>query len=313
MAIVEFTARDMGEDLDTPHTKLYKSLTLAQYNEIKAQNANYANQYDSNRVEHKALRKRPVYANTNKPSSEARAEQEQAMQGVTNFNSTEQDRVKEASGPKVYRTLDKKGIALPPHLDLDPEEIIAKSNQAVDRLIQPSGVPELKKYEDLLRNILKMFIHTNLVDNHIILRDDREKAIFDYKKIEEDAIIAKEEQKHFKKVNNNLKELSKEFGNLEFKPARNEALIDLETVMYLAREKKFDALSMNRDQKKFYRDILKPMAKKVYGVSKGEKIFNSEGELDYNKLSKIYTDTKRESLEKERRARFENNSPKLSP
>ena len=301
---INFEPRGLDEDINTPHNKTIEALNLAEYSEFKTHSKVYA--FAEKHYE-KAQEPKPEQAGkpTAKPRkrhSEAVAEQEQAEQGVTSFNSDTNKDLAENHKHKVYRKFDKDNVKLSPVLELNEKQFMQEHEKAVDRLMGSASIsngdPNLQIYDKLLRSILKMLDHRGYINDYLTIDQNVQKVQFDRTELQKDAFYDKAEKQHHSKIEDDYKVLAGEMKRGLKKPSK-EVLQDLNSIIDFYNSGN-DFSKITKKQSKFFNDILKPMKEKIdKQVEKGVDVFNLNGDLNYDKLGKIYSATKQEAIEKD--------------
>lgn len=305
--IVNFIPRGLDEDINTPHNKIIQELTLSEYSELKTHSKVYG--FAEKHYE-KAQEVKPEVGDGNtpkarKPRSQAVAEQEQVEQGVASFDPDTQKDVGEAHQHKVYRKFDKSVVKLPPVLELSAEKYMQEHNKAVNRLMEHASVsqgdPNLKIYDDIMRALLKMLDHRDYINDYLTIKQNRQDIEFNKSELKKDALYDKKEKKHRRKIEEDYKVIVGEIDGMEVGKPSQEILKDINAITDFAVNQSGNNVSeMNKEQKKFFTDILKPMEQKIAKhENKGINLRNPDGSLDAGKLGQLYIDTKKEAIEKQ--------------
>jgi hypothetical protein len=293
---VKFEPRGLDEDISIPHNKTIEALTLTEYSEFKTHSKVYAfaeKHYDSGQEPKQVSSK--LASKPRKRKSEAVAEQEQAEQGVSSFNSETEKDLAENHQHKVYRKFNKDNMKLSPVLELSESEYLKEHDKAVERLVSSGSVskgdPSKQIFDNILRSILKMLDHRGYINDYLTMDQNRQKLQFNRTELAKDAFYKKKENKHNNKIEEDYKIIAGEMNKGLKKPSQ-ELANDLNSILSFY-NKGNDFSKMNKQQSKFFNDILIPMIEKI------DKFMEKGEEVNYDKLGKIYVETKKEALNKD--------------
>jgi hypothetical protein len=267
---VKFTARRMSDDLSTPIQKEIERSNLLEYEEMMAQEAQYGHGfYKQHHNLHQAQAEHP----TTKPSGS------KAFIEAIQPNESQTQKEPQAN------------VKVAPHLTLTPAELKRAREEAVEKYL-PRGFlskglsGEQAEISELVEAFIRMGVNEyKLVDRQINYDRRLNRANLNYieKKVNKPSV-------------KELKVIAKNFGNMELKESREEALRDLNIAMKLAKNgSDFDVKKMNKEEKDFINNIIKPILNEAK-----EKNLNVSGEkADFKALDNLYVKQKKSNIQKE--------------
>ncbi|PMR71776.1 hypothetical protein [Billgrantia endophytica] len=301
---VNFTPRGLDEDINTPHQKIAERLTLTEYSEFKS----ISKVYDFAEKHYEKAQELEPGLSGKKPASQTRKPRRKAIpeleSGISGFDPDAQEDMEEDSPHKVYRKFDKKGVELPLVLQLTEEEYMKEHERAVDKLMQSASIsngdPNLKPYDTIMRTLLSMMDHRGYINDYLTIDQNRKTLEFDKSELKRDALYVKKEKEHKKQIEQDYKVISGEMDSMELDKPSQEILRDINAMTDFAVNNNGNNVSeMNKEQKRFFTDILKPMEQKISKhENKGMDLRKPDGSLDPNKLGQLYVETKKQAIDK---------------
>lgn len=324
MSQVRFTARDLDEDINEPHDKVYGKLSLASYSEEFSHSKVYsfADKYYNNKPKKgkKTLNKAIEIDKTDTPTSESNIEKavnrmkenpdfrkpvykgKQAPEAETPEVSAE---IEDNKGVKSYREFDENGIRLPAIMRLSQEELAVERERALSRYsfsgVISQGDPDLKVFDDIMEHLWKITDQRGYINRYLEAKEGLDNLYFNKTQLDKDVLLDKENKKHDKEIKKDYKRLSKEMNKMELSEPTEEILRDIKAMTdFAVRQSGTNKAEMSDEQKEFYNDVLKPMKREVSKLEGGERdIRNEDGSFNLDKLGHLYIETKEKALDKE--------------
>ena len=324
MSQVRFTARDLDEDINEPHDKVYEKLSLAPYSEEFSHSKVYsfADKYYDNKPKKgkKALNKAIEIDKTDTPTGESNIEKavnrmkknpdfrkpvykgKQAPEAETPEVSAE---IEDNKGIKSYREFDENGIRLPAIMRLSQEDLAVERERALSRYnfsgVISQGDPDLKVFDDIMEHLWKLTDQRGYINRYLEAKEGLDNLYFNKAKLDKDVLLDKKKKKHDKEIKQDYKRLSKEMDKMELSEPTEEILRDIKAMTdFAVKQSGTNKAEMSDEQKEFYNDVLKPMKREISKLDGGERdIRNEDGSFNIDKLGHLYIETKEKALDKE--------------
>lgn len=323
MSQVRFTARDLEDNINKPHDKVYEKLSLAPYSEEFSHSKVYsfADKYYENKPKkgRKAPKKPKEFdiasTQTDKSNIEKAVDRmkqdpayskpvykgKQAPEGDTPEEVTDV----EDKGIKSYREFDEKGIRLPAIMRLSKEELAVERERALSRYnfsgVISQGDPDLKVFDDIMEHLWKLTDQRGYINRYLEAKEGLDNLYFNKTQLDKDVLLNKENKKHDKEIKKDYKRLSKEMDKMELSEPTEEILRDIKAMTdFAVKQSGTNKAEMSDEQKEFYNDVLKPMQRQISKLEGSERdIKNEDGSFNLDKLGHLYIETKEKALDKE--------------